>query len=261
MGSLGTLPDPLDINDRTDTTITAADEIVYADATDSAAIKKDTVQGILDLVPAVADNAITLAKMASGTDGNIISYDASGDPVAIATGSDGMVLTSAGAGAQPAFEALPSSGKVLQVVNTQTGAFASGTTVMPDDSATPPQISEGNEFMTLAITPANSSNKLLIQVILYGCNSSGGQVVNCALFQDSTANALAVDGKYQTQTNEKLSNYVITYYMAAGTTSATTFKVRAGSGSGTMLFNGSSGANLDHGGAIKSGITIWEIAA
>jgi len=40
MGSLGTLPDPLDINDRTDTTITAADEIVYADATDSAAIKK-----------------------------------------------------------------------------------------------------------------------------------------------------------------------------------------------------------------------------
>jgi hypothetical protein len=50
MGSLGTLPDPLDINDRTDTTITAADEIVYADATDSAAIKKDTVQGIIDLV-------------------------------------------------------------------------------------------------------------------------------------------------------------------------------------------------------------------
>jgi hypothetical protein len=42
--------------------------------------------------------------MASGTDGNIISYDASGNPVAIATGDDGQVLTSAGAGAQPAFE-------------------------------------------------------------------------------------------------------------------------------------------------------------
>ena len=58
----------------------------------------------------VADNAITLAKMASGTDGNIISYDASGNPVAIATGSDGQVLTSAGAGAQPAFETLPGGG-------------------------------------------------------------------------------------------------------------------------------------------------------
>jgi hypothetical protein len=58
----------------------------------------------------VTDNAITLAKMASGTDGNIISYDASGNPVAIATGSDGQVLTSTGAGSPPAFEALPASG-------------------------------------------------------------------------------------------------------------------------------------------------------
>ena len=54
----------------------------------------------------VPDNAITLAKMASGTDGNIISYDTSGNPVAVATGNDGQVLTSAGAGAVPAFETL-----------------------------------------------------------------------------------------------------------------------------------------------------------
>ena len=53
----------------------------------------------------IANDAITLAKMASGTDGNIISYDASGNPVAIATGSDGQVLTSTGAGSPPAFEA------------------------------------------------------------------------------------------------------------------------------------------------------------
>jgi hypothetical protein len=58
----------------------------------------------------VADDAVTLAKMASGTDGNVISYDASGNPVAIATGSDGQVLTSAGAGAPPVFETLPAAG-------------------------------------------------------------------------------------------------------------------------------------------------------
>ena len=52
----------------------------------------------------IADDAITLAKMASGTDGNVISYDASGNPVAIATGNDGQVLTSTGAGSPPAFE-------------------------------------------------------------------------------------------------------------------------------------------------------------
>ena len=52
----------------------------------------------------LTDDAVSLAKMASGTDGNIISYDASGNPVAIATGNDGQVLTSTGAGSPPAFE-------------------------------------------------------------------------------------------------------------------------------------------------------------
>ena len=66
----------------------------------------------------IADDAITLAKMAPGTDGNIISYDASGNPVAVATGSAGQVLTSAGAGAPPTFAAA-SSGLTL-IVKTQT---------------------------------------------------------------------------------------------------------------------------------------------
>ena len=55
----------------------------------------------------LADNAVTLAKMAGGTDGQIITYDASGDPVAVGPGTDGQVLTSTGAGSPPAFESLP----------------------------------------------------------------------------------------------------------------------------------------------------------
>ena len=51
------------------------------------------------------DDIISLAKMASGTDGNLITYDTSGNPVAVATGDDGQVLTSAGAGQPCAFEA------------------------------------------------------------------------------------------------------------------------------------------------------------
>jgi len=72
----------------------------------------------------VTDNAITLAKMASGTDGNIISYDASGNPVAIATGNDGQVLTSTGAGSPPAFEALPAGGAIVKL-QTQTASTSS----------------------------------------------------------------------------------------------------------------------------------------
>jgi len=77
----------------------------------------------------IADDAVTLAKMAPGTDGNIISYDASGNPVAIATGTDGQVLTSTGAGSPPAFEALPASGLSTKFLSgsfnmtTATGTF------------------------------------------------------------------------------------------------------------------------------------------
>jgi len=52
----------------------------------------------------LADNAVTLAKMAGGTDGNLITYDASGDPAYVATGTSGQVLTSNGAGAAPTFQ-------------------------------------------------------------------------------------------------------------------------------------------------------------
>ena len=69
----------------------------------------------------VQDNAINLAKMAGGTDGNIISFDASGDPVYIATGDDGQVLTSAGVGAQPAFETLSAGFTQTAITATTSG--------------------------------------------------------------------------------------------------------------------------------------------
>ena len=73
-------------------------------------LNKITTKSILDATVAtadIADDAVTLAKMAGGTDGQIITYDASGDPVAVGPGTDGQVLTSTGAGSPPAFEAIP----------------------------------------------------------------------------------------------------------------------------------------------------------
>ena len=75
----------------------------------------------------LADDSVTLAKMAPGTDGNIISYDTSGDPVAVATGSAGQVLTSAGAGAVPSFQT-PTVGDITAVTagTNLTGGGSSG---------------------------------------------------------------------------------------------------------------------------------------
>jgi len=86
----------------------------------------------------IADNAITLAKMASGTDGNLITYDASGNPAAVATGSSGQVLTSAGAGAPPTFATLSAESNTPSFY-----AFGDGATSIPN--ATLQTISVQNE--------------------------------------------------------------------------------------------------------------------
>jgi hypothetical protein len=72
----------------------------------------------------IADDAVTLAKMASGTDGNLITYDASGNPAAVATGSLGNVLTSAGAGAPPTMS-MPTTLATAQSASGTTLTFSS----------------------------------------------------------------------------------------------------------------------------------------
>jgi hypothetical protein len=70
----------------------------------------------------IADDAVTLAKQAAGTDGQIITYDASGNPTAVGPGSDGQVLTSTGAGSPPAFEAIPATDTSAHVTVTDNEA-------------------------------------------------------------------------------------------------------------------------------------------
>jgi len=74
----------------------------YGNGIDTASITSGTFA-----TARIADDAITLDKMASGVDGKIITYDASGNPSAVGPGTDGQVLTSTGAGSPPAFEVLP----------------------------------------------------------------------------------------------------------------------------------------------------------
>jgi len=150
------------------------------------------------------------------------------------------------------------AGSVLQVVNVQTGAVATGTTIFPFDD-TIPQNTEGNQYMSLAVTPTSATSVLRIEIVANLSNSGAGPI-GAALFQDSTANALAATVTY---TNEAttLTPAVFSHYMTAGTTSATTFKFRAGpDGANTITFNGRSSARL-LGGVLASSMTITEIAA
>ena len=110
----GTIQAPTDSFTVSGSTLTFASNLSTGDVIDfviifgnslSAGVPTDATVTTAKL----ADDAVTLAKMASGTDGQIITYDASGNPVAVGPGTDGQVLTSTGAGSPPAFEAIPSS--------------------------------------------------------------------------------------------------------------------------------------------------------
>ncbi len=151
------------------------------------------------------------------------------------------------------------SGSNLQIVNTQTAAAATGTTTIPYDD-TIPQSTEGNQYMSLSITPSSVASKLKIDVVIY----ASGDVVSrtiAALFQDSTTNALCANSVSQTTEAGTASPICFTYYMTAATISSTTFKVRAGlSVAGTTTLNGISN-NRRLGGTNYSSITITEIKA
>jgi hypothetical protein len=154
------------------------------------------------------------------------------------------------------------AGAVVQVVNVHAGGIATGTTVIPHDTSIP-QISEGTEFMTLAVTPTNASNKLIIRVGAFHTSSVVSRWILGALFQDSTANALSSAMPYYHASSPATigSDLTMHHYMTAGTTSEITFRYRAGlSVAGTISFNGQSSA-VRFGGTLSSSMTIWEISA
>ena len=98
----------------------------------------------------VADNSVTLAKMAGGTDGNLITYDASGDPAYVTTGTSGQVLTSGGTGVAPTFQTAAGGGKILQVVT-------AGSTTASSNISTSWTEAPGS---SLSITPTATSSRI-----------------------------------------------------------------------------------------------------
>ena len=156
------------------------------------------------------DDAVTLAKMAGGTDGNIISYDASGDPVAIATGSDGEVLTSTGAGSPPAMEAI-AGGKTLGVTEytsaTRTSVGSQTTYYMFDTT----------------YTQVKASSQIQVQAFGTGYqNSAGAEDMN--IYYDTTTYTGVGGWGYNTQNARFCFRYLV-YFAGAGSTGSKTFRI------------------------------------
>ena len=190
----------------------------------------------------VQDNAITLAKMAGGTDGNLITYDASGDPAYVATGSDGQVLTSTGAGSPPAFETLavsltpywmgsrqgnqvPQSGTTTKLTFSEyqdsDNAFDDG-----NDKFTVPTGKGGRYFITAGGTfYSNSTNRVTDAVIYIYKNGSQVSEAYQPLGSQYSANpgANAVSTSISAILNLSADDYIEVYGVVTTNSGAVSF--------------------------------------
>ena len=119
----------------------------------------------------IADNAITLGKMAGGTDGNLITYDASGDPAYVATGTATHVLTSNGAGAAPTFQAAAGGGTIT-TTTISNDATIDFTSLNFDDNE--------YEFIITGVDPVTDNTDFEIVLSEDNFSSSDNPVVNAA---------------------------------------------------------------------------------
>lgn len=148
-----------------------------------------------------------------------------------------------------------SAGRIIQVAHTVDTAVATGSTAIPADD-TVPASTEGDEYITLSITPQSADSDLIIHanVVL---DSDGANIMTVALFKDSGTSAIAAVAT-EVEAGDP-ETFGLVHEIAAGAASSQTFKIRAGtSGGDTVTFNGTGGSRL-YGGVSSSTITIYEV--
>lgn len=178
-----------------------------------------------------------------------IRNDISGNFIAITSGTEDVVIFDTSGVSKG------SGRRLAQLQTFHTGAYASGSTVIPWDISIP-QSNEGDQYMSLSITPTNALSTLEIDVS-GAFTSSNVNTISTALFQDSLANALAANQETISSIGG-VADVSLKHIMVAGTTSLITFKVRAGlSSAGTLYLNGTGGVTV-FAGVMASRITIKE---
>ena len=247
-------------------TSTTISQILYSSATNVVSGLATANSGVL-----VTSGTGVPSILAAGTTGQVLQASTAGTPAwSTATypataGTSGNFLASNGTnfvsttllGIANGGTGLAASDPVVQRVSTLNITSTTGTTTIPFDD-TIPQNTEGDQYMTQAITPKNTANILVIEALLtFGSSTAANYNLTMALFQDTTANALACQYATYGITGGAIEVY-LTYIMTAGTTSSTTFKIRAGAqGAGTTTTNGQ-GGNRKYGGVLTSYISITE---
>ncbi len=156
--------------------------------------------------------------------------------------------------------AVNSGHSVIQFLSTSTASTFTLTTPTMSSGNVIPTNTDGTEILTLSITPTTTTSKLVIQFnCMFTTNATTSNECSAALFQDSTSNALAAvniraGGGGVVAGADQM---ILLYSMTSGTTSSTTFKIRCGTGAGTVYLNSNSSGRL-MGGVSIAYLTITE---
>lgn len=139
------------------------------------------------------------------------------------------------------------------------------TSVIPLDE-TIPQKTEGTKVLTVTFTPTSATNKLIFMLrVAWGLQTAAAASAIMALFQDDTAGALDAAVLSYLSTGTLYGTSTPVFVMDAGTTSETTFKIRAGlssnPGSNYLYINGNNSISQFFGGVCHTSITVLEVKA
>lgn len=195
---------------------------IATQASSSVSITGGSITGITDIVVADGGTGNSTATAYAVQCGGTTSTGAHQSIASV--GTTGQVLTSTGPGSLPTFQS-PLS---IQVARSPVTASTSTATTVPWDN-TIPQNTEGAEFLSVTITPTSATTKLTIEVMAHMATNANNLEVVGFLVQDSGANAISV-GVEHFQIAAVVQTFCMRYTMTSGTTSATTFKFRAGIG-------------------------------
>lgn len=143
----------------------------------------------------------------------------------------------------------------VQHVYSRTTAVVTCATAVAMDN-TKPQQTEGDEVLTVTITPKSASNILSICFASWGSNTTNSSGV-VAFYQDATADSIAASN-LGTLTAGYQVPVTLTHEMVAGTTSSTTFKARVGSIGGTFYVNSNNGGGNFFNGVSSTTLVITE---
>jgi hypothetical protein len=149
-------------------------------------------------------------------------------------------------------------GTIAQAVRDTDATYVTASTDLPCDN-TIPQITEGEEVLSVAITPVNASSILRITAHLPLGASTAGQV-GAALFVDATAAALNAIG-LRVNSAAGMQPVVLRHTVSAASTTARTYRIRIGpdvGGPADCYLNGD-GTSRQFGGVCLASLEVEEI--